>query len=285
MILPEVVPSLLSTSESSDSSSDLKKIITAEQFRVLGRDPAKYLAVISCFRAFRGIDQNRGLTLQAAYYSLRFIDDAIDGDMYATDPKAFAQDIREQIASDELNEDQPISRLIKYAIDGLKRMTPEDDIKGGFLTVIDAMVSDFDRAEERRVLTKSELDQYYWDVFAPGYNFFLIATGSRMRIQDISELPCTQARLNSIRDLKEDWLRGIINIPAEILKMAELTPDSTIEEVEDNPIIQLWIQSECNRAKKDLKRINKKIDREKPGKLARVTLWGIVRNLQNFADN
>lgn len=271
-------------SEPVSPSDDLIKIITAEQLRVLGRDPGKYWAVISGFRIFRGFFKNRGLTLQAAYYSLRFIDDAIDGDMYATDPKTFAKDIREQIAEGIWNEEQPISRLIGYAIYGLQRLAPEEDVKGEFLRVMDVMVSDVDRTREKRILTEEELDQYYWDAFAPGFNLFLIAAGSKMRIEEISELPYVMARLNSLRDIHEDWPRGTINIPAEVLEAANLDAEASLEDLRSNPDIRTWAKRQCETSKRTLDKISSDLKLADPGDIARITIRTMMRKLGKFAD-
>lgn len=287
IIMPDVPLGLYLTPGSSEPvspSEDLIKIITAEQLRVLGRDPGKYWAVISGFRIFRGFFKNRGLTLQAAYYSLRFIDDAIDGDMYATDPKSFATDIREQIAEGTWNEEQPISRLIGYAIHGLQRLAPEEDVRGEFLRVIDAMVSDVDRSKEKKVLTEEELDQYYWDAFAPGFNLFLIAAGSKMRIEEIRELPYIMARLNSLRDLHEDWPRGTINIPAEVLAVANLDTRASVEDLRSNSEIRTWAKRQCETAKRTLNKISRDLKLADPGDIAGITIKTIMRKLKKFAD-
>lgn len=266
-------------------SKEIAKLVRAEEGRILGRDFGKYWTIFFSLRGYRALDSRRGLVTQAAYYSLRFIDDAIDGDMYATDPKAFAQDLGEQIRTSQWKKDQPVSGMIRYATEGLQEIDPQADVKGEFLTVINAMAFDDDRAKEKKVLSRSDLKKYYWNTFAPGFNLFFIGTGSKMKIQEIEELPYAMARLNSVRDLREDWEHGLINIPGETLRAAGLSSDSTFDEVENNSLVQLWIQHECREAKKDLRTVAHKLNDKNPGTITEMALNGIMRRLRKFANS
>lgn len=265
--------------------ADIARTIEEESFRVVGKNRFKYLTTVTSLWGYRLADPVRGLVAQAAYFSLRCIDDAIDGDMIATDPKAFAQGIRGQIINDEWNEQEPVSQMIKFAIEGLEVMAPEEDVRGDFLTVIDAMLFDHVRAQERTALSNEELGRYYWDTFAPPFNLFLIGTGSNVRIQELPLLPNAMARLNSLRDLDEDWPRGIINIPQEILEHAQLSSQVTIDEVKVNRVIQRWSRSERSKAKKDLRRMTERIRRLDPGVITKLPLTGMIWRLNKSASN
>jgi len=73
--------------------------------------------------------------------------------------------------------------LCKFAIDSLKKITDKkEDPESYFIDVIEkAMIFDYERARERRVLTKNELEQYYKNAFAPVINIALMITKSQLR--------------------------------------------------------------------------------------------------------
>lgn len=52
-----------------------------------------------------------------------------------------------------------------------------------------------------------------------------------------------QGRVFSVRDLKDDWVRGTINVPEDVLKEAALTTSSTVNEVRSSTRVQRWFHS------------------------------------------
>lgn len=193
---------------------------------------------------------------RASYFFCRHIDDVLDGDRYiSSDPEQYVQDILKAM---KIGHGGPeITELYRFATCHLVNMTlngekPEEHFRR---VVQDAMLFDYQRAEERRVLTRQELEEYYQNTFAPVLDLALIIAGSSLRSKDIPEAISTQGHLYSIRDLDKDLPRGVINIPREELALSGI---ETITPLEKKDILRdshlsRWLKKEVARHHKQLK--------------------------------
>lgn len=101
------------------------------------------------------------------------------------------------------------------------------------------------RMKNRIVLNKDSLIENYRFQFYPIHNLHLIGLQSGLRVRDIASFPVAQGRLYGLRDMREDWDKGLINIPEETLTTAGLNPCSSFSDVQRSPAINEWIQEEC----------------------------------------
>jgi len=183
----------------------------------------------------------RGRLFRASYLPIRKIDDALDGDApRIPDPLAYANNMRNGIENDELGE-TPEEQLLKYALRALEaKARPDDNPRCDFVRAIDAMIFDNTRAYQRRVLSANEIEKYYRDAFDPVINIALLSLDSNIRSRDIPSLSYGQGRVYSARDFAEDWERGIINVPNEVIASLGVSADSAFEEVGMNQGIVDW---------------------------------------------
>lgn len=218
-----------------------------EALRLAKKDTPSHVTLVLGLYALSCKERELGQVARASYFFMRRMDDILDGDLQINgNPLLLAQNVRDQIETEEYSNKPGLAVLAKYAIDTLRSRAREgDDPKHDFLESIDAMIFDCQRSRERTVLTKQELDEYYWKTFSPVVNILLVGLKSKLRASDIPTLSLAQGRLYSLRDLETDWSRGTINVSQKMLAQSCLTANSSIEEVKDNPEIQKWFKEEC----------------------------------------
>ena len=129
------------------------------------------------------------------------------------------------------------------------------------MIIQEEIIFDHVRASERRVLSSEEIEKYYRDAFDPVINITLLAIDSNLRSRDIPSLSYGQGRVYSVRDFQEDWERGIINVPDEVISSAGLSPFSPFEEVSKNPGISDWFHQSLVKTKPDLLEAQLLLDR------------------------
>lgn len=238
-------------------------IAAQEAFLLLRRDPHKYALEVASLYCLSVKDWELGRVGRAANLFMRNIDDVLDGDRQVAEyPYEYAIKIRTQIETNNFTGDPPVVNLAQYSLEVLERKAKEeDDPRRDFLTEIDAMLFDYDRAKERRTLSKAELTTYFQETFSPITNIILISVESQLRATDISELAQCQGIIYSARDLNKDWNQGRVNIPEEILQEAGLSSLSTIAEVRRHPAIKNWFWHELVRTRAKLLQVQEKINK------------------------
>src|SRR3989344_4041834 len=196
----------------------------------------------------------QGLIMRASYLPIRFVDDLLDGDVPKEkgDPITYAQELSEHITTNSLDR-TPIERQLRYALDALEsKARPSDNPRGDFVKVIGTIIFDRMRASERKTLSANEIEQYYRNAFDPVINITLMALDSKFRSKDVPALSYGQGRVYSARDFKEDWERGIINVPGRAISLAGLSPTSAFESVSKNANITNWFHQSLASTKQDL---------------------------------
>lgn len=194
----------------------VERLAATESARLLIHEPRKYAGLVAGLYLLSLKDCDVGNVTRASYLFVRHIDDLLDESKQSDEKLPYVLTLRNEIVSNTFTKNPKISTLVQYSLDILERKArPEDNPRQDFVSVIDAMVFDYNRAGERRVLSKQELENYYHDTFFPVVNIALIGLGSQFRAIDIPELSYGQGRVFTVRDLEEDWQRGVINIPKE----------------------------------------------------------------------
>lgn len=186
---------------------------------------------------------------RAAYFFCRNIDDVLDGDrQISSDPEDYVQSILSGMENENGNEMPQILELYRFAVGHLVNMARTDENPEKYFrrVIKDAMLFDYERARQRRVLTREELEKYYNDTFTPVMDLALIIAGSSLRSADLPESVETQGHIYTIRDLEQDLVQGIINIPAEELAKSgmDLRRPFGKHEVIANPHLAGWVKSE-----------------------------------------
>lgn len=233
-------------------------MIEARQIReaavVLRRDPGKYISRLMTGILLSSVDCELGQVGLTVYSSLKKVDDALDGERFdINDPLGYAQDLSSQIASGHFSRE---NTKLKDAIAYLdERATPKDNPRADFIASIDSMTFDFNRAKERRTLSREEIEQYYLATFNPVNNLLLIGLGSTLRAGDIPEFALSQGRIYSVRDIEFDWRHGVLNVPSEVLSTANLSPASSVEEVLDSSLVRNHLLTEVVNGQEEVSRL------------------------------
>lgn len=257
-----------------------------EAFRLIRKEPPRHVSLVLGLYALSCKEKELGKVARSSYFFFRHMDDLLDGDMkYKENPLSYALGIREQIESGNFTGKPSVVDLAKYSISTLEsRGNKEDNPRQDFLTSIDSIIFDYERSQQRRILNKSELDEYYWKTFSPVVNILLIGLKSKLRAKDIPALSMTQGRLYTIRDLETDWTRGTINIPQEVVDLASLSSEASFREVKQNPIIQKWFREEALECKNELLELQNLLKNNGEG-LTSAICNRLIKWMINFADN
>lgn len=260
-------------------------VVAKEAATLLRRNPAKYIRGVAgmYLMSFYGLEL--GNTFRSAYYFVRHIDDVLDGDRQITSgPLAYVQDLRLQVETGNFKNGLTIATLARNAVVNLeKRAKSGDNPRADFLDAIDAIIFDYLRSKDRRTLTGFELEQYYHSAFDPVVNLTLMIVNSSLRSKDIPAMSYGQGRIYSVRDLDQDWERGTINIPQEILTQAGLTTSSKIEEVKSSGQIQGWFIEVLSTTKPQLQALQEQL-KASSEKTTIFVLGGLITPMLRFID-
>ena len=220
-------------------------------------------------------DHHPAQVFRAAYFFCRHIDDVLDGDRKVTaDPEMYVRHILSAMKTGHRG--PQIVDLYRFAIDSMKEMAAETDRPMSyFMRVIeDAMLFDFERGKERRVLTRTELESYYNNTFTPITDIALIISGSHLRTEHIPEIVTTQGHIYTVRDMKKDLEKGIINIPLEELEKAEIDGVSaSYNNVRRNPMLASWMDDEVRIYQHQLQILKGKLSDEGSRKVVLPLIW------------
>jgi hypothetical protein len=225
-----------------------QSIIGTETYQYLKRDFKKYSTGALGMWALFGRNFEQGDAFRSIYYLFRNVDDIMDGDRQINeDPFTYTDRLRNNIVNRNFNTtSDPILHLAKRSMDHFDKVKkPDDNPQEDMLQLIDAMVEDRHRMLHRQALPQEALTEEYRTQFYPIQNLQLIALESKIRVDDIPDFPIVQGRVYALKDLQNDWEKGLINIPLEVLTAAGLDSDADFPTVRDNPVIQQWVINEC----------------------------------------
>lgn len=229
-------------------------VVAKEAITLLKRDRSKYTRNVVGMYLLSTKGKELGSIFRSGYYFVRHIDDVLDGDrQISCDPLGYVQDLRSQVETGRFNNGSGIATLAKHAVNRLESHKKSgDDPRLDFLRAIDGIIFDYERSKEKRVLTAEQLEDYYFRAFDPVVNLTLMILNSSLRSRDIPAMSYGQGRVFSVRDLKDDWVRGTINVPEDILNEAALTTSSTADEVRSSTKVQKWFHSVLASTKPEL---------------------------------
>lgn len=252
-------------------------VVAREAAVLLRRDPAKYVrGVVGMYLlSTKGIEL--GSTFRSAYYFVRHIDDVLDGDRHvSSDPLGYVQDLRNQVETGNFRNGFSMGTLARNAVVNMERKAKlGDNPRADFLDAIDAIFFDHERSKQRVVLPEAEIDLYYRRAFGPVVNLTLIGINSSLRSPDVPAMSYGQGRVYSVRDFDQDWVRGTINVPKEVMASAGLTNLSELDEVKGSSEVKSWIQALLSSTKPELLELQKYL-KTTPEKLTAAIFGGLI---------
>ena len=150
--------------------------------------------------------------------------------------------------------DTRVGKMTNYILTHLeKRQRPDEDAKQYFGDYLESVLFDYDRRQERRILKAEELDKYYFRTNNGWYNTYLVLAKAHFRTDNLPDFNRQTGWLDAANDLYDDWKKGNINIPQEVLEDAGVGVDEDIAEVELSPTITEWRRDTASDAVKSLK--------------------------------
>lgn len=233
----------------------VETLMAREAIGLLIRRPDKLKHTVGLY-LIALLDPEVSRTGRAAYFFTRYMDDLLDRDRKLPNGgQVFPHiaTIRSQVETGKFTREPKIMELAEYSLDALQRKAlAGDNPRQDFLDVIDIMVFDYHRQQDRQELSTEQLKDYYRKTFFPVHNIMLVELGSSLRATDIPTFSLCQGRVYSVEHLQADWRVGIINIPEEILRAAGLTSQAPYEIVRQSQVINTWAHNELQESKAEL---------------------------------
>lgn len=205
-----------------------------------------------------------------AYMLGRATDDMADGDL---DPKIFGYEnfpeyvkaAKNQIRnrSAEVKRDFTLDFLLKYTLENLERnQKPGDDVRRDWDLFLDAMLVEYDRRVNHKVLTKAEIETIDNNSFSYAHNIMLIALRSKTRFKDIEEIAQLQGKIFALADLKSELALFTCKIPKEVLEEAQIDGEELMNNpnlLDGNEVIRRWMKEELATGRDLFNRLKQKI--------------------------
>ncbi len=201
---------------------EIEWLCLREFLRLIRRDH-KYLGLVLPMYSRTVYCPPRSQVLRAAYCFARLLDDVLDGDRpTAVDPENYVRRITEEIQSGGFSGSGIADRLGCFVFDRVDRLCRQEDRPSHqILTLIDAMLFDYERAHTGMLLDSRELHTHHIRTFEAAQNVTLCIAGSDLRASDIPRLAQAQSCLYTLRDLEDDLSRGLVNIPLDVILRAK----------------------------------------------------------------
>jgi hypothetical protein len=194
--------------------------IAGEYGRLVCRTPGKFLRQARRDYSLRFSGYAPGW--QPANLACRIIDDIADGERklvsgFASFP-ALIDQVRGQIIDRTPLRGSLLMELLEEAISAVERRDRrKGETRESFVGLLDAMLVEYQRRIERKVLPKETLIRIHIASSAHALNLSLICLGSRKRAANVPALAEFIGRMGALRDLEHELGLGIINIPREAL--------------------------------------------------------------------
>ena len=234
--------------------------INAEGLWGLARqDPAKRKLVLGLILPYL-LGMERGNLATATYNSLREINQAADNktpiygdEPLVNEPREYMVQLCAHIdgsgAVEGKYRDTRVHALVEYVLPRLQaRSLPGEEGTKYYRNIVETMLFDHDRRQDRQVFDVDELDAYYKKMLDGSIDVTLLAINARARSDDLLDFGVAQGTLYTVRDLLSDWRLGIINIPRDVLTEAGVDVMATSEDMRRSTIIDEWRNDQASDA-------------------------------------
>jgi len=183
--------------------------------------------------------------LRSTYYFVRIMDDVLDGDLLmAGDPAIYVFCFLQQAKSGILVGRNTAARLGHHVYRRIDRLDSNCELLTGYLnTLTEAMLFDRKRSRRGLLLSSLELRGHQLQTLESAHNAAFYIAGVHTRARDISHLIRAQAILTTLRNLKADLSRGLVNIPVDVVTLAQSqgAADLSYEELIPTSAVREWL--------------------------------------------
>lgn len=189
--------------------------------RLICRD-SRYLGLTVSMYGRTLNSPTRAQMLRAAYCLARLIDDVLDGDIIIPgDPEVYVFYLMHQAKAGMIAGRNLPSRLGRFVFENINRFGRNSEIPAEYLHVlVESMLIDRRRARKKLLLSDRQLHTHLVKTLEAAHNAALCISNARARAPDIPHLIRAQASLYTLRDLKTDISRGLVNIPEDVVTLA-----------------------------------------------------------------
>lgn len=200
--------------------------------------------------------------LRYGFCLLQYIDDLLDGDRKTKeDVNAIAKDAIEQVEKMQFK-DNRAGVLARAFFSTTKKMKlNQEEFQDHIISLIKVMMFDYKRVNDQIILTREELLAQHQNTFTHSVDLMLMAAKSNIRSKDVPNLINTFGWCSTMRDLQEDYERGLYNVPRGVAKL-----DMSFEKVKTTQVFKQWVQDEFRQAESFLAASNEELIKVKDQK-------------------
>jgi hypothetical protein len=224
--------------------------ICLQEFAHFIRRSRRYLVTFLAIYAYSLLGWRRTRLLRAGHCLAQHIDDVLDGDRFVdAPPLAYVDDLLRQIATGVYDRTAPIPALACFVFGEADTATRSE-----FIALIETLRFDRQRLEDRLLLPQAELAEQHRRTFVHSMNISLMMTASPLRAADVPEMVASLSWVSPMRDLRDDWQRGLRNIPLEVVEQARREGASSLDydDLIATPAVRAWIRQEYQKGRATL---------------------------------
>jgi hypothetical protein len=178
-----------------------------------------------------------------------------------------------------------LARLAKSLWEEMGRFeTLDDDPRGELVILIRLMQRDRIRVRDKVLLGRHALYEHHRFTFHHAVNLMLTLSSAEIRARDVPDLIEAFGWCSTMRDLREDLEKGLVNLPASVMSAARLQGLVAVEysAVVTSPVVKQWLREEYGRALNHLGRVESEL-RRLDGKRGVGILRIFERSIRRFA--
>jgi membrane-associated phospholipid phosphatase len=257
------------------------------EFRRFIARHSRYLGVFAGLYGYSSFRWSATRPLRAGYCLLQHVDDVLDGDRRVSgDPETHVRRVRQWIAGEAEGDGSALACLATCVAAGLDRAGGEgEDPRSELLGLLDVLVEDRRRMDRGTPMQAEALALHHRSTFRGSVNLTLILMGSTLRAADVPELVEALGWCSPVRDLEEDFRKGLINIPEEVIRAAgDAGADAgDFRSLMSAPATREWMRVEYRRGATAVEAIGRRVA-EAPDRPARALLAVFRRALAAYVE-
>ena len=207
----------------------------------------RYFTIFVIVYGYSILGWRRTRGVRFCYALAQHIDDLLDGDCPCErEPLEVVDEVIRQFEQEEFD-DSELGNLARSVAQELKRLrTSTDDPLTELITLFRVMRFDRQRVRDGLVLAQDRLARQHWETFYHSVNLLLVVARADLRADDAVDLIKAFGWCSTMRDLREDIDRGLINLPRDVVEHARAqgSPDLTYDSLTAMPAVKEWIRAE-----------------------------------------
>lgn len=207
------------------------------------------IALAQYFYSLKSFQQAR--SLRYTFCTLQLIDDYLDGDRTCPyEPLDYINNLKTAMKARSFDHSD-LQQMARFFIGRTYQIsTMGEDSRKSFEDLVEIMMADRRRVLEKKIYTKRELDFHHHTTFKNSLDIVLMALESPLRSYAMPEILKIFAWCSTVRDLKEDLDKSLINIPSDIAAKVDHFLDLSTEKKIHAVPIKSWLNEETENAKK-----------------------------------